>query len=86
MIPFRVAEKPIKWQVSSMAVTDHSIVAAVSWVEKMISVPMFVREFSCLDALLEAGKDKTVSVYPRLPRVTKVASSLTAYTLVSSRC
>jgi hypothetical protein len=81
MIPFRVSAEPVKWQEYAILVTEHSIAAAISWIEKMTFEPKPVREVSGLDALLEAGKDKTVSVYPWLAQVTKVASSLTVYSL-----
>lgn len=81
MIPFRVSEEPVKWQEYAILVTEYSIAAAISWIEKMTFEPMTVREVSCLDTLLEAGQDKTVSVCPWLAQVTKVASSLILYSL-----
>lgn len=79
MILFSVSEEPVKWQECATSVTEDSIAAAISWVKKMVFEPI-VREISCLDALLEAGKDETVSVYPWPAQVTKVALSLTGNT------
>lgn len=81
VIPFRVSEEPVKWQDYAILVTEHSIAGAISWIEKMTFEPMTVGEVSCLDALLEAGQDKTVSVCPWLAQVTKMVSSLTLYSL-----
>lgn len=84
MIPFRVSKEPLKWQECAILVSEFSVAAAISWIEKMVFEPMVVKEVSCLDALLEAGKDKTVSVYPRLAQVTKMAQSLTYSVCVST--
>ncbi|ERE92686.1 von Willebrand factor A domain-containing protein 3B-like protein [Cricetulus griseus] len=54
-----VSEEPVKWQECATSVTEDSIAAAISWVKKMVFEPI-VREISCLDALLEAGKDETI--------------------------
>lgn len=42
--------------------TEESIAAAISWVKKL-TFEQSVSEVSCLEALLEAGKDKTVSIH-----------------------
>ncbi|XP_076771174.1 von Willebrand factor A domain-containing protein 3B isoform X3 [Arvicanthis niloticus] len=55
-----VSEEPVKWQDYAILVTEHSIAGAISWIEKMTFEPMTVGEVSCLDALLEAGQDKTI--------------------------
>uniref|UniRef100_A0A8C6GDJ8 von Willebrand factor A domain containing 3B n=1 Tax=Mus spicilegus TaxID=10103 RepID=A0A8C6GDJ8_MUSSI len=55
-----VSTEPVKWQEYAILVTEHSIAAAISWIEKMTFEPKPVREVRCLDALLEAGKDKTI--------------------------
>ncbi|GAB1284888.1 von Willebrand factor A domain-containing 3B [Apodemus speciosus] len=55
-----VSEEPLKWQECAILATEFSIAAAISWIEKMIFEPMVVKEVSCLDALLEAGKDETI--------------------------
>lgn len=81
MIPCRVSTEPVKWQEYAVIVTEYSIAAAISWIEKMAFETMAVREVSSLDTLLEAGKDKTVSVRPWLAQVTKVASSLTVHSV-----
>lgn len=81
MIPSRVSKEPVKWQEAAIFVTEYSIATAISWIERMTFEPMVVREVSCLDSLLEAGKIETVSVYPWLAQVTKVASSITVYSL-----
>ncbi|XP_040585418.1 von Willebrand factor A domain-containing protein 3B isoform X3 [Mesocricetus auratus] len=54
------SEEPVKWQEYAISVTEQSIAAAISWVEKIVFEPTSVREVSCLDALLEAGKDETI--------------------------
>ncbi|XP_055462912.1 von Willebrand factor A domain-containing protein 3B [Psammomys obesus] len=78
-----VSEEPVKWQKRSVAVTKHSIAAAISWVEKMIFMPVYVRECSGLDALLEAGKDKTIQaiyyfVVGDIPEISQELLSLRA--------
>ncbi|XP_076413597.1 von Willebrand factor A domain-containing protein 3B isoform X2 [Peromyscus maniculatus bairdii] len=55
-----VSEEPVKWQECAIVVTEHSIAAAICWVKKMTFELMAVGEASCLDALLEAGKDETI--------------------------
>ncbi|KAL4694483.1 hypothetical protein H8957_002407, partial [Semnopithecus entellus] len=59
----RVSQEPVKWQENATPVTKQSIAAAVSWVETL-TVELTASEVGCLDALLEAGKDKTIeSIY-----------------------
>ncbi|KAM6180288.1 von Willebrand factor A domain-containing protein 3B [Erethizon dorsatum] len=59
-----VSQAPVKWQEHAMPVTPQSIAAAISWVEKLTFEPLTVSGVSRLDALLEAGKDKTIeSIY-----------------------
>uniref|UniRef100_A0A2K6K906 von Willebrand factor A domain containing 3B n=1 Tax=Rhinopithecus bieti TaxID=61621 RepID=A0A2K6K906_RHIBE len=59
----RVSQEPVKWQENAIPVTKQSIAAAVSWVETL-TVELTASEVGCLDALLEAGKDKTIeSIY-----------------------
>ncbi|KAM9584851.1 von Willebrand factor A domain-containing protein 3B [Trichechus inunguis] len=59
----RVSQEPVKWQENATLVTEQSIAAAISWVEKL-TFDLVVSQASCLDALLEAGKDKTIeSIY-----------------------
>lgn len=65
----------MKWQENAAPVTEQSIAAAISWVEKL-TFEQALSQAICMDALLEAGKDKTVSVYSGLAQVTKLASSL----------
>ncbi|CAO2607885.1 von Willebrand factor A domain-containing protein 3B [Lemmus lemmus] len=55
-----VSEEPVKWQECATSVTEDSIAAALSWLEKMAFELEDVGEVSCLDALLEAGKDETI--------------------------
>ncbi|CAH7228969.1 Vwa3b [Phodopus roborovskii] len=55
-----VSEEPVKWQECATSVTEHSIAAAISWMQETAVEPMAVAEVSCLDALLEAGKDETI--------------------------
>lgn len=55
----------MKWQENATPVTKQSIAAAISWVETL-AVELTASEVGCLDALLEAGKDKTVSTCPWL--------------------
>ncbi|PNJ08605.1 VWA3B isoform 4 [Pongo abelii] len=54
----RVSQEPVKWQENATPVTKQSIATAVSWVEKLM-VELTVSEAGRLDALLEAGRDKT---------------------------
>lgn len=82
MIPFRVSEEPVKWQECAASVTEDSIAAAISWVEKMAFEPVAVREVSCLDSLVEAGKDETVSVNPWPAQVTKLNCILCVFPLL----
>lgn len=63
MIAFRISQEPVKWQENAAPVTEQSIAAAISWVEKL-PFELAVSQASRLDVLLEAGKDKTVSVHP----------------------
>uniref|UniRef100_A0A7N5P7Q3 von Willebrand factor A domain containing 3B n=1 Tax=Ailuropoda melanoleuca TaxID=9646 RepID=A0A7N5P7Q3_AILME len=59
----RVSQPPVKWQENAVPVTEQSIAAAISWVEKL-PFELAVSQASCLDALLEAGNDKTIeSIY-----------------------
>uniref|UniRef100_A0A7N9CS37 von Willebrand factor A domain containing 3B n=1 Tax=Macaca fascicularis TaxID=9541 RepID=A0A7N9CS37_MACFA len=59
----RVSQEPVKWQENATPVTKQSIAAAISWVETL-TVELTASEVGCLDALLEAGKDKTIeSIY-----------------------
>lgn len=69
----------MKWQENAASVMEQSIAAAISWVEKL-TYEQALSPTSCLDALLEAGKDKTVSVYSGLTSGHKVASSLFLHT------
>ncbi|XP_031223076.1 von Willebrand factor A domain-containing protein 3B isoform X4 [Mastomys coucha] len=55
-----VSTEPVKWQEYAVIVTEYSIAAAISWIEKMAFETMAVREVSSLDTLQEAGKDKTI--------------------------
>ncbi|XP_027476221.2 von Willebrand factor A domain-containing protein 3B isoform X6 [Zalophus californianus] len=58
-----VSQQPVKWQENAVPVTEQSIAAAISWVEKLPFEPA-VSQASCLDALLEAGNDKMIeSIY-----------------------
>uniref|UniRef100_A0A8C6BWV7 Uncharacterized protein n=1 Tax=Monodon monoceros TaxID=40151 RepID=A0A8C6BWV7_MONMO len=56
-----VSQEPVKWQEGAVPVTAQSIAAAVSWVEKS-PFELALSQASRLDALLEAGKDESVSV------------------------
>ncbi|KAK2499358.1 hypothetical protein MC885_018331 [Smutsia gigantea] len=58
-----VSQEPVKWQEDAAPVTEQSIAAAISWVGKL-TFKLATSQAGRLDALLEAGKDKTVSVYP----------------------
>ncbi|XP_005263954.1 von Willebrand factor A domain-containing protein 3B isoform X1 [Homo sapiens] len=59
----RVSQEPVKWQENATPVTEQSIATAISWVEKL-TVELTVSEAGRLDALLEAGRDKTIeSIY-----------------------
>ncbi|XP_060464030.2 von Willebrand factor A domain-containing protein 3B isoform X4 [Panthera onca] len=58
-----VSQEPVKWQENAAPVTGQSIAAAISWVEKL-PFELAVSHASRLDALLEAGQDKTMeSIY-----------------------
>ncbi|ELV11546.1 von Willebrand factor A domain-containing protein 3B [Tupaia chinensis] len=58
-----ISQEPVKWQENATPVTEESITAAVSWLEKLTFEPT-VSEVSSLDALLEAGRDTTIeSIY-----------------------
>uniref|UniRef100_A0A2K5CDR1 VWFA domain-containing protein n=1 Tax=Aotus nancymaae TaxID=37293 RepID=A0A2K5CDR1_AOTNA len=58
-----VSQEPVKWQENATPVTKQSIAAAISWVEKL-TIELTVSKVGCMDALLEAGKDKTIeSIY-----------------------
>ncbi|KAM6178260.1 von Willebrand factor A domain-containing protein 3B [Rhynchocyon petersi] len=57
------SQEPVKWQENAVPVTEQSIAAAINWVQKL-TLDLAVTQTSCLDALLEAGKDKTIqSIY-----------------------
>lgn len=59
----RVSQRPVKWQEKAVPVTEQSIAAAISWVEK-VPFELAVSQASCLDTLLEAGNDQTIeSIY-----------------------
>ncbi|XP_065783522.1 von Willebrand factor A domain-containing protein 3B isoform X2 [Muntiacus reevesi] len=59
----RVSQEPVKWQENAVPVTAPSIAAAISWVEKL-PFELASSHTSCLDALLEAGKDEVIeSIY-----------------------
>uniref|UniRef100_A0A8C3VIR0 von Willebrand factor A domain-containing protein 3B n=1 Tax=Catagonus wagneri TaxID=51154 RepID=A0A8C3VIR0_9CETA len=53
------SQEPVKWQENAVPVTAQSVAAAISWLEKS-RFELALRQASCLDALLEAGKDKTI--------------------------
>ncbi|CAD7677341.1 unnamed protein product [Nyctereutes procyonoides] len=58
-----ISQQPVKWQENAAPVTEQSIAAAISWVEKL-PFELAVSQASRLDVLLEAGKDKTIeSIY-----------------------
>ncbi|XP_037383798.2 LOW QUALITY PROTEIN: von Willebrand factor A domain-containing protein 3B [Talpa occidentalis] len=58
-----VSQKPVKWQENASPVTEQSIAAAISWVEKL-TFELAPTPANSLDALLEAGEDKTIeSIY-----------------------
>lgn len=61
MILCRVSKKPVKLHENATPVTQQSIAAAINWV-KELTFMLPIGPTSCLDALLEAGKDRTVSV------------------------
>ncbi|XP_036912725.1 von Willebrand factor A domain-containing protein 3B isoform X2 [Sturnira hondurensis] len=52
------SQEPVKWQENAAPVMEQSIAAAISWVEKL-TYEQALSPNSRLDALLEAGKDKT---------------------------
>ncbi|KAM7078089.1 von Willebrand factor A domain-containing protein 3B isoform 2-T2 [Molossus nigricans] len=59
----RVSQEPVKWQENASPVMEQSIAAAISWVEKL-TFEQALSQTSHLEALLEAGKDKTIeSIY-----------------------
>ncbi|KAG8509680.1 von Willebrand factor A domain-containing protein 3B [Galemys pyrenaicus] len=59
----RVSQKPVKWQENASPVTEQSVAAAISWVEKL-TFELALSPVNRLDALLEAGEDKTIeSIY-----------------------
>lgn len=62
MIPFRTSREPVKWQENAAPVTEQSIAAAISWLEKL-TFQQAPSQASRLEALQEAGEDRTVSVY-----------------------
>lgn len=74
VIHFRASQVPVKWQDNAAPVTEQSIAAAISWIENL-TFEHALSQASHLDALLEAGKDKTVNVYPGLAKAPKVTSS-----------
>lgn len=53
----------MKWQENAVPVTEQSVAAAISWLEKL-TFEQAPNQASRLDALQEAGKDRTVSVCP----------------------
>lgn len=55
----------MKWQEKAAPAMEQSIAAAISWVEKL-TFEQALSQASRLDALQEAGKDRTVSVCPGL--------------------
>lgn len=61
-IPFRVTQEPVKWQEHAIPVTPQSIATAIGWVEELSFELTTSSAISRLDALLDAGKDETVSV------------------------
>lgn len=61
----RASREPVKWQENAAPAMEQSIAAAISWVEKL-TFEQALSQASRLDALQEAGKDRTVSVYPGL--------------------
>ncbi|KAF6270489.1 von Willebrand factor A domain containing 3B [Rhinolophus ferrumequinum] len=59
----RASQEPVKWQENAAPVTQQSIAAAISWVETL-TFGQALSQAGRLDALLEAGKDKTIeSIY-----------------------
>ncbi|KAM5253672.1 von Willebrand factor A domain-containing protein 3B isoform 2-T2 [Hipposideros larvatus] len=57
------SQEPVKWQENAAPVTEQSIAAAISWVETL-TFERALSQAGRLDALLEAGKDKTIeSIY-----------------------
>ncbi|XP_045443207.1 von Willebrand factor A domain-containing protein 3B [Pipistrellus kuhlii] len=55
--------EPVKWQENAAPVTEQSVAAAISWLEKL-TFEQAPSQASRLDALQEAGKDRTIeSVY-----------------------
>ncbi|EPY86277.1 von Willebrand factor A domain-containing protein 3B [Camelus ferus] len=56
-----VSQEPVKWQENAVPVTEQSLAAAISWIEKL-PFALAVSQTSHLDALLEAGKDESVSL------------------------
>ncbi|XP_036080341.1 von Willebrand factor A domain-containing protein 3B isoform X6 [Rousettus aegyptiacus] len=59
----RASQVPVKWQDNAAPVTEQSIAAAISWIENL-TFEHALSQASHLDALLEAGKDKTIdSIY-----------------------
>ncbi|KAM4867024.1 von Willebrand factor A domain-containing protein 3B isoform 3-T3 [Thomomys bottae] len=59
-----VSQEPMKWQDHTTLVTEESIAAAISWIEKKIFEPMIMLADSSFEALLEAANDKTIeSIY-----------------------
>ncbi|XP_011380274.1 von Willebrand factor A domain-containing protein 3B isoform X3 [Pteropus vampyrus] len=59
----RASQEPVKWQDNAAPVTEQSIAAAISWIENL-TFERALSQASHLDALLEAGKDKTIdSIY-----------------------
>ncbi|XP_003799336.1 von Willebrand factor A domain-containing protein 3B [Otolemur garnettii] len=59
----QVSTEPVKWQEKATPVTEQSIATAINWVEKL-TVKLTMSRISPLDALQEAGKDKTIeSIY-----------------------
>ncbi|XP_036158174.1 von Willebrand factor A domain-containing protein 3B [Myotis myotis] len=59
----RASREPVKWQENAAPAMEQSIAAAISWVEKL-TFEQALSQASRLDALQEAGKDRTIeSVY-----------------------
>ncbi|XP_066233723.1 LOW QUALITY PROTEIN: von Willebrand factor A domain-containing protein 3B [Saccopteryx leptura] len=57
------SQEPVKWQEHATPVTEQAIAAAISWVEKL-TFEQGLSPASHVDALLEAGTDKTIeSIY-----------------------
>lgn len=75
----------MKWQENAAPVMEQSIAAAISWVQKL-TFEQALSQASRLDTLLEAGKDKTVSVYPGLAPGHEGGFKLISSHSISSYC